>query len=52
MVAPELGAKMNPFGDKFDGRGNRLTAKQSDWLPASVSWTEAPSATPTRCTPS
>ena len=24
----KLGAKMNPFGDKFDGRGNRLTAKQ------------------------
>ena len=22
----KLGAKMNPFGDKFDGRGNRLTA--------------------------
>ena len=26
--AAKMGAKMNPFGDKFDGRGNRLTAKQ------------------------
>ena len=24
----KMGGKMNPFGDKFDGRGNRLTAKQ------------------------
>ena len=27
-TAGENGGKMNPFGDKFDGRGNRLTAKQ------------------------
>ena len=26
--AAKMGGKMNPFGDKFDGRGNRLTAKQ------------------------
>ena len=24
----KMGGKMNPFGDKFDGRGNRLTTKQ------------------------